>query len=370
MRVPTALYPFASPLLPAVKLFKELQDKYMLRKLIAPSGYGLTGWDAGYSRNHPPVGLAVTDVLDMSDPTWDTLILSPSPWTETMANVMLESAAEGALQSGKSVLYLDYDGTNVSEKLLSLSEFYPGKVEFYCKDSLIPAISLFDKERYKYIDTPVVLIGGLVAEADTFEVLLRLTARLRADGWCVTGITRHPIGTLFGFHTINHILDNMTMTGEAKILAINQLIRRLELTERPSIILIEAPDAVLKYSNYAPNGFGICTYMLCQAVQPDYFVCCVPCEFTDGQFLEKISRDFKYRLGSPIHAVHVSNLVIDSMDVVGTNTISYTHADLAEVRAQIIKSGENSSIPLFDVVSDGADGLLAHLCGTVFTGNG
>jgi peptide maturation system protein (TIGR04066 family) len=369
MRSTAALFPFDSHLLPAVKLFEELQDKYTLRALISPSGYGLTGRDAGYSRNHPPVGLTVNDALDPTDPTWDTLILSQPHRTEAMANAELESVAERAVQLGKSVLYFDYGSTNVFEELLSLSEHHPGKFEFYGKTPHTPAIPAFNVEKYKYIDTPVVLIGGLVAEADTFEVLLRLTARLRADGWCVTGITRHPLGKHFGLHTVNHIFDSKSMTGEAKILELNRFVRSLEAAERPNVILMEAPDAVLKYNNYAPNGFGIQTYMLCQAVRPDYFVCCVPCELAQGLFLETISRDFEYRLGSSIHAAHVSNLVVDSMDVAQTNSISYTHVDLAEVRAQITKHGESSPIPLFDVVSNGVDRLSAHLCDVISGGS-
>ena len=71
MKVPAALFPYNPELLPAIKLFEALQSKYTLRELIAPSGYGLTGRDPGYSRNHPPIGLMVTDALDLADPMWD-----------------------------------------------------------------------------------------------------------------------------------------------------------------------------------------------------------------------------------------------------------------------------------------------------------
>lgn len=179
----------------------------------------------------------------------------------TIEDSKLENVAETALQSGKSVLY--FGDASINEKLTSLSALYRNKINIYDgtpHNSVLPTV---DSDKFKYTDMPTVLVGGLVAEADTFEVLLRLIARLRADGLCVTGITRHPLGELFGLHTLNHILDRKDIPEAEKILELNRFVRRLETAERPSIILMEAPDAVIKFNNYAPNGFGIHTYMLC-----------------------------------------------------------------------------------------------------------
>lgn len=362
MRTPAAIFPFDSQLLPAVKLFEDLQDKYTLKKLISPPGFCLAGRDAGYSRSHPPVGLTVTDALDPTDPSWDALLITKTLGKEAIDNVKLENAAESVLQSGKSIVYFDNDSADVSEKLWALSEVYPGMVKIFCGNTQMPANQRFGVDEYKYIDAPVVLVAGLVKETDTFEVVLRLTARLRADGLCATGITSDPVGKLFGLHTMNHIYNNKNLTEAEKILELNGFIRSLEAAERPKIIVIEAPDAIIKFNNYATNGFGIRTYMLCQAVQSDYFVCCVPCELAVGKFLEAISLDFENRLGSPLHSVHVSNLVIDSMSIIQERSISYVHADLDEVRKQIVSHSEGASIPLFDVVGIGVEGLYTHLC--------
>jgi len=361
MRTPAALFPFDSQLLPAVKLFEELQDKYTLRKLFSPPGFGLTGRDAGYPRNHPQVGIKVSDELDPADPTWDVLLLTRTLGTEAIDNAKLESTAELALQSGKSVLYFDYDSTAVSKKMWALSEVYPEMINIYGGNTQIPTRLKFNYDQYKQIDAPVVLVGGLVEDADTFEVLLRLTERLRSEGFYVTGITRHPLGKIFGLHTLNHIFDRKSLTEVQKIQELNRFVKNLETLERPNVVLLEAPDAVIRYNNYALNGFGIYTYMLCQAVSPDYLVCCVPCELGVGRFLDAISSDFEHRLGSSIHAAHVSNLIIDSMDLAQSHSISYVHADLKAVQEQITSHREGLSIPLFDVVGNGVEGLYNHL---------
>lgn len=152
MRTPAALFPFVPELLPAVKFFEGLQDKYTLRKLFSTPGSGLTGRDAGYSRNHPQVGMTVSDELDPADPTWDTLILTRTLGTEAIDNAQLESAAVHALRLGKSVLYFHDKSTNLPETIRSLSEAYPDKIEIHGRGSHTLAISTFDSGKYSYTD--------------------------------------------------------------------------------------------------------------------------------------------------------------------------------------------------------------------------
>lgn len=63
MRIPAAIYPFSAELLPAVKYFERLQDRYTLTKLISLPGFGLGGKDAAYACNQPETGFLVTEEL-------------------------------------------------------------------------------------------------------------------------------------------------------------------------------------------------------------------------------------------------------------------------------------------------------------------
>lgn len=155
------------------------------------------------------------------------------------------------------------------------------------------------------------------------------------------------------------------MTEAQKIQELNSFFKTLEINERPSVVVIEAPDALMRYNDFASNGFGIRTYMVCQAACPDFLVCCVPCDMADARFLDALSSDFERRLGSPIHAAHVSNVVVDAIDLMQTHRISYVHADMSVVLEQIAKGSEKASIPMFDVVGGGVEGLYAHLCRVV-----
>jgi peptide maturation system protein (TIGR04066 family) len=208
------------------------------------------------------------------------------------------------------------------------------------------------------ITTPVILVGGLVECPDILNVLLCLSIKFNNIGLHPAVVTKQPIGKLFGFHNINHIFRSPYHTESFKIREINRYLAAIEHFECPDIFIVEAPDAIIRYSDLDPNGFGILTYMLAQAIRPDMFVCCVPVQLAVGEFIESLSRDFRIRLGTPIHAVQVSNIVMDSADISQSKKLSYVYVDQNRVQDQIKKEGSCSQIPLFDMDSGDEEKML------------
>jgi hypothetical protein len=148
------------------------------------------------------------------------------------------------------------------------------------------------------------------------------------------------------------------MTEAEKIIKLNGFIKSLEVTHMPDAIIIEAPDAVMSFNHFATNGFGIQTYMLRQAVPPDYFVCCIPCDLAEENFINGINEDLSAVLGVSISAVHVSNIIVDYAELINIRKLSHVHVDLSLVSSAIAKERGNSQIPLYNnVVENGADEL-------------
>jgi len=360
-----AMYPFNAKMLPIVKYFHDLQSKYHLAKIISPPGFSLTGHDAAYSRNHPDVGFIVNDTIDEHDPDWRTLIIECAMNDATETNDFIETNYDEiitrCLQAGKSVVQYNSDTKSSNRKLNQVHDKYPGML--HVKIPSLPEYPLknVSSEKINSITTPVVFVGGLLAEADTTEVVLALLKRLQKDNLSVMTISCHHILDIFGAYNIGGILFNKEITEPKKILTLNSLIRNLEHHTRPDVILIEAPDAVIRYSNNAPNGMGIYSYMLCQAVQPDYFICCVPYQFATNKMIEKINDDLRVRLGASMFAIHVSNVQVDYDRINTMNKISCVHNDRKSVLSMLSGYTANSSIPMFDIVHDGIDSLYRLL---------
>lgn len=363
MRVSAALYPFTSEFLQLVRHFDALQDKYALSELVSPPGFGLTGKDAGYSRNHHDVGIAVSSGFNFEGSSWRTLLIT-RPVDVDVEGFDDDSAiaARAALEAGKQVSYYCARATGAPAPVLELQSEYPlhmSVIDGHTKQ----VYSSTGRGGHRTIDVPVVLVGGLLADADTSEILLSLATRFRTERMNPLVLTRYPIASMFGFHCYSSIFEDNALTEEAKIMELITFAKNLELLHMPGIILAEAPDAVMKYSASVPNGFGVRSYMLCQAMPPDYFVCGVPYNDGHGKLIEMVSERFSHSLGVPISAAHVSNLLLDTMELSRQGKVSYTFLDPSLVRERVRRVKRESGIPVFDIVNDGVDELYLSLGG-------
>lgn len=351
MRTPAAIFPFCAELLPVVKYFDRFQDEFLLVKLIAPRGLGLSGKDAGYSRNQPDLGISVSDDYDMNDSSWRALILTRTLDDSIIDDDGLSDAMECALLAGKSVFYFDDTESKVPARIRELRESYSSLVTLCVEDTPISKLNN-PIQHFSALKSPVVLAGGLLSEADVFETVICLANRFVDSGYRPLTISRHPIGRLFGFRCVSNIIYAKVLTESQKIYSLNMSLQVLEHFTSPDCFIIEAPDAVMQYNSNAQNGFGILTYMLCQAAHPDYFICGVPYEIAIGSLLASLSDEFSNRLGAPLFAVHASNIVVDLNDVAQLREMSFVFADTCKVRHYLDKVRETSNIPICDIVDD------------------
>lgn len=359
MKIPAALYPFSSCLLPVVRHFDQLQDRYTLDKLYSLPGLGLIGKDAAYACNHQPIGWIVSGEIDVTDPGWNTLIVAMPRDEKSEIENHIFTQIRRVLIAGKSVVFYGACSARISKKIQVLKHRYSNELLFFPEKALSYKSTQFN-QRYRQVEVPVILIGGLVESSDTLEVLLGIVAELRERKFWPSAIVKHPVGRLFGLHSYDSI-STAGATEVQKIEALNRFAEALARKERPNVILIEAPDAVMRFSEITPNGFGIQTYQLTQAIRIDYFVCSVPLDLVIPPLLEAFSKDFSVRLGSPILAVQVSGIIGDSIDMLQTHVVSYVHATLDSVQVKIEQEKASSPIPLFDVVHDGSKGLVQFL---------
>jgi len=359
MKTSVAFYPYSSQFLPVVRHFDQLQDQYTLDKLYSLPGAGLNGKDASYACNHPPTGKIVSGEIDINDPGWTSIIIVSHQDEASESGNYVFNQIKRVLAAGKSVIFCGDSRALTSKRIEALKLQYRNQFIILTEEAL-SCKDVVAKVRHRQIDVPVILIGGLVESSDTLEILLEIDAELRRRDVCPSVLTKQPAGRLFRYHSYDSIFS-LGLSEAEKTGRLNRFTKTIEREERPDVILIEAPDAVMRFNEIDPNGFGIRTYMLTQAIQIDYFVCSVPLELAVTPLLMALSNDFSKRLGSPIHAVQVSNIIVDSADMLQKHALSYVHSTLDRVEAKIEHETASSLIPLFDVVQNGAESLVECL---------
>jgi peptide maturation system protein (TIGR04066 family) len=359
MRSPSAIYPFCSELLPIVNKFDDLQSVYSLKAIISPAGLGLIGHDAGYSCNKRNTNMIISGEEEIDASQWNTLHVFRIPVGMLLDSSHLLRIMERGVSRGKSIIYYDFERCSIPQEILELQNRFKENFIIQVENS-----NQYDKyevrEGILEISAPVILVGGAVECPDILDILLCLTNKFVNFGLHPAVVTKQPIGQLFGFHNINHIINSPKLIESLKIRELNRYFAAIEHYDCPDVFIVEAPDAVMRYGDIDPNGFGILTYMLAQAIRPDIFVCCVPVDLAVSQFIESLSRDFRIRLGTPIHAVQVSNIVMDLADLNQRKKLSYVYIDQNRVQGQIRKESSSSQIPLFDI--DNGDEEKLYQC--------
>lgn len=322
-----ALFPFHRNLLSIARHFREMQSKYELTEIISLPGMGIGGKDAADMCSQPLLGIRVVDELNVESDQWDILILAreylPKGFKE-------QKIVQNILSCGKEMVVVGHSKDGIPQWLEKLWD--ERKLELVYSEQ-------FWKEKpqttgYGEIHTPILLVGGIIEEADVFEVTVAVTLALKNMGLAVETITKESVAGIFGFLDFEPLYSKKENEAE-KILRINHVLKGIEKDLVPDIIVVEAPDALIRYNDLVPNGFGIQTYMFCQAAEADYMVCCLPYDLVQEKFVEFLDQDFSLRYGVGIDVIHASNVLVDFSELVNNRRLSVFYDNYDKMRAYI-----------------------------------
>lgn len=360
MKENAALFPFDKNILPVARHFRSLQNIYELQKVIAWSGCGAIGKDAAFICNQPAIGITITDQLTENNSEWDTLIVDcTSIDTARKSSDDMENLFRACLEKNKKILLIA-DDAHYCRYYGALHEKYPDRI--CCLDnSLSVQRNHFRNIQYVPLSTPVLLIGGLVKTGDTLEILLSLKEQFDAHDRKISCITGNNLGMLFGCHSYTHIFENGDYSEERKILELNQFTRDIIEAERPELVVIEAPDAVMKFSNLVPNGFGIQTYMVTQALNPDFCICSMPNDLVNPSFINHLIQGMLKHSGLNVYAVYASNVIVDFSDALQDQALSYLYIDMNEVSNTLKNTPQQDSMYICNTVLQGGEDLFSHI---------
>lgn len=365
----TALYPYSAELFPFVKMVIRKNTNYLITELIAPRGFGLDGKDAGYARNREKLNIVVTSDFNENDIKWNQLLVididheTPELVTEKQAYIK-----RTLLANKRVIYYANVRDDIVSEEFLTqMKEQFGNQFLLYRDTDILSCV--YHEHRYKkleHIETPIILVGGLLREADTFEVLMQLVAKIQENQQKVTAFCAHTAGLAAGYQSILPIFRNDSISESKKIELMNGILKNAEEKEHPDVIIIEAPDAVMSYNAYATNGFGIQTYLLTQAVTPDYFVCCIPCDLARQQILSELGTNLERKLDCKVNVFHASNTQIDYILIRQEKKLTYTFLPLEKMNSILEnykKEEADDEMSVYNTLIDNGERLYQELLG-------
>ena len=296
------LFPYVTPqTFPFVKYFNALSEELELYQVVSPQGVLPAGKDAAYLNNREAIGVSVANEVDCEGA--DVLLVPELPENYPCLEETLQ-VMEQFLASGKEVrCYHPLAG----EQLERLQK--AGYTEAVPPAVTKPEIDIRVRRVFTP-EVPVIFVGGLSGEYDQQEVLLRLSVQFRERGRRIAVFAGTDMLAMLQCHSYSPILRSNVDNG-LKVLALNELLRKVCKEEHPELILMELPGGVIRFNDVLNGGFGVDTFLLSQAVLPDCFIACAAYGTYNGAYFREVSAYCERHFGFPINQIHISNQLLN-----------------------------------------------------------
>jgi len=277
----------------AVARYAALLHGYELAHLLVPGYLRMGGDDASRLDGGTHVGLPLTDYSK---------------------DILLEC----------DVIYMDYDETMTSNDLYKeiVTHAKEMGVEVMPSRALRQKLNIIfdnplavddahhtaapEKKFLNEINIPVVTVLSHGLFTDQLAVELALRQHFIDAGYRVGQIGSHNVCKLLGF---TEMPDFMMEPADAyeKIIRFNKYVSDMVAKDKNEILIIGAPDAIMKYNDRLLQGHGILPYVVCSAVRSDVAIACTYYGDYKKGFFDEVSQYCKYHQGSPIHFFNVAN---------------------------------------------------------------
>lgn len=247
----------------------------------------------------------------------------------------------------------------ISFKYLTLDQQNDLKIK--CESSNCSFLYLHGNDNYKNWDeyihynekilqlkTPVIFIAGSGEKTYKFKMQLSLRDAFIKKGYKVSQIGSREYCEFLDFHSIPREIYENKYPVNQQIVLFNRFLKFLEKEENPDVIIIGIPGGALPYSHELTNKFGLMTYLISHAVEPDVVVYSSACDAWTEEYFNEMQRILKYRFGFEVNFFVLSNIGPNWNDAFLRHTLKYSSVSSEKVDEYI--SQINGEFPVFNAL--------------------
>lgn len=323
------VYPFNRDFLPILRV-SELMEKYEITELVAPGGFGLTG-KAFVCNDREYI---VSDDFSGALSRCDGVIIA-SWWQNIDLDEILIRKIEEALDKGKEVIFPE---TVLKRNILSHLN----------GDDSERKIVAFKSQCYKEtekavlrVGVPVVFVVGATQNVGKFETSILLKQRFVSQGYKVALIASRSEALLFGDYFVPNYMFDSSLSEAARIYAFSRFVKNIELKERPDLIIIGVPGAVMPFRRSGVDDFGFVAGMMTYAVSPDAVVLCSLCPLSESgrPYFGIMEKSLHDRLGMKVAYHFVSEYTVDMLTEDKKEPVQYMSLDHLFAQKRVLQMG-------------------------------
>ena len=169
-----------------------------------------------------------------------------------------------------------------------------------------------------------------------FELQLFLKKYLNRLDYDVCVISSRKNTEIVGLHSFPSFMYGNQMEESEKIISFNHYIKKLEVEEKPDIILIGIPGSVMPISEKHSEFFGVFAFEVFNAIKSDMLLFCIHNNIYTNEYFEELKKLCQYRYQSDIDAIVVSNYSYDSLSLQTEGKLKYLSFDDEEIDKCIV----------------------------------
>lgn len=164
------------------------------------------------------------------------------------------------------------------------------------------------------INVPTISVFTMGNENDQGNVELELRKYFLKKGYKVSQIGIHEYSKLLGFHTSPFFLFASNIDGKTKRLRFNRYVRKIVQVEKPDLLIVGVPEAIMKYNDKILAGMGDVPCIIQDAILSDIGIICTCYAPYTEEYFKELSLYSCYRLNCKANYFNISNSKIINDD--------------------------------------------------------
>lgn len=236
-----------------------------------------------------------------------------------------------------------------------LSDEMVAKIDTICKQNMVEVHFLsrdmesvvFDGEEILYdINTPIITVAGMGEKTNKMELQMQLFFSLQKDEYKVVWVSSRNEAVLYNGQKFPLFMYDEGISEKKKILMYNHYLKWIEQSENPDVILIGIPGGIMPDSKKQVGYFGITTYEVLNAINPDYFIMSLYGNTLGKNYLDELRNVMRYKFNVEVDSFYVGNTEQDSYSLDKLAPIEYIHLGQLIVDKRV-KEVNYTEIPVF-----------------------
>ncbi|MCX7745304.1 MAG: TIGR04066 family peptide maturation system protein [Clostridia bacterium] len=350
------IYPFDLETTPLLR-HKNLVTHYDIAAVAAPNGWGTNGKDACCTDGGPEIGMKITSNFEKALEACDTVFFAqtevPLDFNRSIYPRLLKT-----IEANKNLISCLPLDSEVIKELSKKCEEKGTTFRSLCESSEHKILPHNIEEIYD-INVPVVFVVGITERTHKFEIQLALREKFLKEGYKVGQIGTKNYCELMDFYSFPHQLFDSNLTESQKIVHFNHYIKRIEVKDKPDVIIIGVPGGTMPINKVFTCKFGVLAYEISQAVVPDVAVVSTSFEDYKPEYFEVLSQSIRYKLGFAPTCFNLSNTLLDWQSSKLEKVMNYFTLDSAGVDKKI-KSLSGLKTPVFNVLNKQSSDALGN----------